>query len=228
MKNTTHTIIATSIIAYIAIWSWVNREHIIPKEYNSFVTLVSATEMIKNSPFPEEPFTPIGTAYESFIVTPKWESYTSPKGTKVVEFSGNLKNNEIRDDFLNDSWDKKFACKNLTIVKNFISSHGRQYVDYDSFHKAVVSPSPFDDIVNLDGYQEASKEYATAKELHFNSKVRIRTQFLIHIQTSNKSLKQQFTRSDFSIGFSGYKISDGLFSKEEIQNDQIPELIREK
>ena len=80
----------------------------------------------------------------------------------------------------------------------------------------------------MNGYQEAAQEYTTANQLHFNSKVRIQTQFLIHIKTSNKSLKQQFSNSDFSIGYSGYKISDGLFSKEEIQNNDIPEMIRKK
>ncbi|MDP8204995.1 MAG: hypothetical protein P9L95_10740 [Candidatus Tenebribacter mawsonii] len=228
MKNTTYKIIAISILIYVSLWSWVNREQIIPKENNSIISLLSDTEMIKNSPFPNAPYLPIALAYEAFTLNSTWKSYTSSKGIKVVKFSGELLSNEIRDKLLSDAWDKKIACDKLPIVKNFLLHHNKGFLDHNSFHMAIVKPDDNQKVVTLDGFQEAANEYVAANKLHFKSKVTIQTQFLMHLQTSNKSLKQQFRNSDFSIGYSGYKIADGLFSQEEINNNDIPKLIREK
>ncbi len=220
--------IAVILAVFIVIWCWANREHLIPGLNTAHDSHFSDIEFVKASPFPDNPITPVGFAYESVTSSNTWKEFKSPRGVRVVQFEGLVNDSKVREKILDDTWNIKEACEMLPSVEEFIESMKLLYKNFDAddFHTVVFDPNMYAEIAGQAGFDEASQEYLEANKNHFDTEVTISTQFLVFVKRETAKPSILGGHEGFTVGASSVSLSSGIFSWEPLRYNDLTDLVQ--
>ena len=216
--------ITTMLVIFALLWCWGNRETLIPKSKVAAIgSLMSNVELIKASPFPDNATMPIGLAYLSVVPKSNWEEFLSVKGVQVVQITGILNNEEIREKILNDTWNIDEVCNELPQVSTFIKKYS---VYNETFHGAVLNPERDTEMASFPDFSEAAEVYIKALKDHVNAQVTIKTQFLMFVKKDASDTTPLGISRPFMIGSSIVTLNNGPYAGKELNYNDLPSLVQ--